>query len=168
MSAASPAAADTADRDAAKAIETVDTVEAATVAVVEEVLDVRKRFVETGAAVRLRKLVHEETVTVDEPLVTETVEVERIAIDRPVDAAVAVRQEGDVMIVPVVEERLVVRKELVLVEELRITRRRTVRHEPQEVTLRREEVVAERLDPATGRWSPIETAQRPPQEPAAA
>lgn len=165
MSAASPAAADTAERDAAKAVETV---EAATVAVVEEVLDVRKRFVETGAAVRLRKLVHEETVTVDEPLVTETVEVERIAIGRPVDAAVAVRHEGDVMIVPVVEERLVVRKELVLVEELRITRRSTVRHEPREVTLRREEVVAERLDPATGQWSPIETAQRPPQEPAAA
>ena len=136
-------------------------VDSATVPVFEEVLDVRKRFVETGAAVRLRKLVHEQTVTVDAPLTTEGVEVERVAVGRTVDQAIPVRQEGDVTIVSVVEERLVTRKELVLVEEIRLTRRKSVQHAPQDVTLRREEVIAERLDPASGQWKLLDPTTDP-------
>lgn len=137
-----------------------DEVESAVLPLLEERVNVRKRFVESGGALRLRKLVHEEVVTVDEPLTTEVTEVERVAIDRPVDEAVPVRHEGDTMIVSVVEERLVTvtRKQLVLVEELRLTRRSVVRHAPQDVVLRREEVVAERLDPATAEWKPVDAA----------
>jgi hypothetical protein len=42
----------------------------------------------------------------------EVTEVERIVVGRPVDAEVPVRYEGDVVIHPVVEERLVTRKQL--------------------------------------------------------
>lgn len=123
--------------------------------VVEEWLEVGKRAVESGA-VRLRKVVHHDVVTVDEPLAGDVVEVERVAVDRLLDAEVTVRYEGDVMIVPVVEERVVTLKQLVLVEEIRITRRARVESKPREMTLRREEVIAERLDPASGEWHAIQ------------
>lgn len=130
--------------------------EAAVMSVVEERLDVSKRVVDSGRAIRLRKLVHEEVVTVDEPLTTEVTDVERVAVDRAVDAAVAVRYEGDVMVIPVVEERLVTTKQLVLVEEIRVRRRTLPQRAPREITLRREEIVVERLDPASGEWRPVD------------
>jgi stress response protein YsnF len=49
------------------------------------------------------------------------------------------------MIVPVIEEVLVVQKQLRLIEELHIRKSRTERHEPQTVTLRKEEVTVEQL-----------------------
>lgn len=122
--------------------------------VVEEQLQVGKRAVESGA-MRLRKIVHKDVVTIDEPLTVETTDVERVAIDRPIDAEMAVRYEGDVMIVPVIEERVVTLKQLVLVEEIHITRRTTVKSEPREVMLRREELIAERLDPVSGEWQAV-------------
>ena len=130
--------------------------ESAVMTVIEERLDISKRVVESGGAVRLRKVVHEEVVAVDEPLTSEVIEVERVAIDRPVDAEVPVRHEGDVTIFPVLEERLVTRKQLVLVEEIHVTRCSRPRSLPQEATLRREEIIAERLDPASGEWRPID------------
>ena len=76
--------------------------------------------------------------TVSETLARETVDVERIPVGRVVEARPEVRQEGDVTIVPVVEERLVVRKELVLTEEIRLTRRRDTEAIEQAHTVRRE------------------------------
>ncbi len=130
----------------------------AVVTAIEERLDIGRRLVETGGGVRVRKLVHEETVVVDEAVTTETAEVERVAVGRPVDAPPAVRHEGETTIVPVLEERAVMRTQLVLVEEIRITRRRETRAVPREVTLRREEVVVERRDPASGEWHAVEAA----------
>ena len=112
--------------------------------VVEETLRVGKRTVEQGR-VQLHKYVTERTETADVPLVQERVEVERVRIGRRVDEAASVRFEGDTMIVPLYEEVLVVTKQLMLVEEVRITTQRSERHEPQQVTLRREEVSVERL-----------------------
>ena len=82
---------------------------------------------------------HEAQEVIDEPLATEDIEVERTPLDRWVDAPVPVRHEGDVTIVTLVEEVVVVEKRLRATEEIRITKRRSVRHEPQRVTLRREE-----------------------------
>lgn len=130
--------------------------------VIEERLDVRKQVVESGGAVRLRKIVHEEVVTVDEPLTTEVAEVERVTFGHPIDTAPEIRYEGGVMIVPVVAERLVTRTQLVLVEELRVTRRTRAESAPQQVTLRREEVVVERLDPASGEWRAADAAEAAP------
>lgn len=111
--------------------------------VVEELL-VGKRTVETGK-VRIHKTVREHAETVDEPLMREEVNIERVPVNQFVDQPVEVRHDGDTMIVPVLEEVLVVEKRLMLKEELHITRRRTEHHEPQQVTVRREEVNIERL-----------------------
>ncbi len=114
------------------------------VPVVHEVLDVEKRWVENGR-VRITKVVHQHEEVVDEPLLREEVEVERIAINRAVDGPVAVRHEGDVMIVPVLEEVLVVEKRLMLKEELHIRRRRVEESHPQRIVLRTEEAAVERV-----------------------
>ena len=113
--------------------------------VIEEELDVQKRVVETGK-LRVTKGVHEREILVDEPLFRDEVEVERVLIDRVVDGPVPVRYEDDTMIVPIMEEILVVEKRLVLKEELHIHKRRVETHRPQQVTLRREEVHVEQPD----------------------
>jgi uncharacterized protein (TIGR02271 family) len=111
--------------------------------VIEEELDVQKHVVETGK-VRLTKVVHEHETVVDEPLFRDEVEVERVRIDRVVDGPLPIRYENDTMIVPIMEEVLVVEKRLILKEELHIHKRRVETHRPQQVTLRREEVHIER------------------------
>jgi uncharacterized protein (TIGR02271 family) len=131
--------------------------ERAVIPLVAEELAVGKRTVETGR-VRVVKSVREEQQTVDQPLMAEQVEVERVAVNRVVDGPVEVRHEGDVMVVPVLEEVLVVEKRLMLREELRITRRRTETRQPQTVTLRKEEATIERI-PADGSRGGTNVAQ---------
>jgi len=50
------------------------------------------------------------------------------------------------MIVPILEEVVVVEKRLMLKEELHISKQRIETHKPQRVTLRSEEVNVERID----------------------
>src|SRR5207248_4822971 len=80
-----------------------------------------------------------------------------------VEGPVGIRYEGDVMIVPIVEERLVTERRLVLTEELHIRREVTTRRVPQQVVLRKEQVAVERFDPRTHEWSAVETPA--PEEP---
>jgi uncharacterized protein (TIGR02271 family) len=110
-----------------------------TLPVVAEQLQVGKREVETGRVV-VHVTPHVRQETVDVPLAEETVEVERVEVNQFVQGPVAVRQEGDATVVPVLEEVLVVEKRLMLREEVRITRRRTTRHHVERVPLRTEEV----------------------------
>lgn len=116
-----------------------------TIPVVEEQAEVGKRVVETGR-VHISKRVTERVEEVELPSISEHVDVRRVAVNRPVDAPVATRQEGDTLIVPVHEE--VITRQLVLVEEIHITRRETGSHSTQQVALRREEVSVERSAPA--------------------
>lgn len=124
--------------------------ETVVVPLVEERLRVRKRRVVAGRT-RIHKIVRQRAETVDEPLLHEEVEVQRVPINRPIDGPLPIRQEGDTLIVPLVEEVLVVQKRLVLREELHITRRRTEVREQHEVTLRSEDVSVDRLNGATGK-----------------
>jgi len=114
--------------------------------VLEETLDIQKRRVETDA-VRLTKVVREREELVDEPLLSDEVTVEHIAVNRIVEGPPATRQEGNTLIIPVLEEVLVVEKRLILKEEVHITTQRVEAHAPQTVTVRREEVTVERLTP---------------------
>ena len=116
--------------------------------VIEEKLQVRKRLVEEGG-VRISKQVESREVVVDEVLRNERVEVERrpIGLRLEGDDIPKPRHEGDTWIVPVIEEVLVTEKRLVLVEEVRITRSQGTHHAPQRVTLRKEKVLVERLEP---------------------
>ena len=113
--------------------------------VLEEVLDVRTRTVETGR-VRIHKTVHAREVLVDEPLLREEVAIERVPVNRVVEGPIPVRYEGDTMILSLLEEVLVVETRLLLTEELRITTRRTETHTPERVMLRHEDVTIERVD----------------------
>ncbi len=113
---------------------------------VAEELRVSKSAVVTGG-VRLTKRVSEREETVNEPLLQESVSVERVALGTVVSEAPQARQEGDTLIVPVLEEVLVVEKRLLLKEEVRITRTSTRVHQPQTVTLRTEEAVFEEIAP---------------------
>ncbi len=115
------------------------------VSLAEETLQVGKRTVERGR-VRLHKTVSERLETAELTLMREQVEVERVAINRPVEEAASVRYEDDVMVIPRYEEVLIISKQLVLVEELRVRTLRSERREPQQVTLRREELSVERGD----------------------
>jgi len=129
--------------------------ETLTIPVAEERLVRQTRKVETGR-VRITKRVSTRVEEVDEPLVQDTIHVERVAVNRPVDEPVPAHYEGDTLIIPVFEETLVVQKRLVLKEELRVTRRRTESHRPQQVTLRREEVSVERVPPREQRETELE------------
>ncbi len=117
--------------------------------VVEEQAGILKRKKLTEG-VRVRTVVREAHEGVDEPLASEDVDVERVALDSWVDGPVPVRQEGETTILTLVEEVVVVEKRLRATEEVRITKRQGVRHAPQHVTLRREEAIVERLDAADG------------------
>lgn len=119
--------------------------EAAVIPVVREEVDVSKRVVETGR-VRVSKVVREREEVVDIPLLREQVEVERVAVNRLVEGPVESRQDGDTLVIPLLEEVLVVEKRLMLKEELRITRRQVQESHPQRVTLRTEEAVVNRTD----------------------
>ncbi len=116
--------------------------------VIHEELEVGKRKVETGAGVRIHKTARDEEQTVDLPLVHEQVEVERVPVDRPLDGPVPVRHVGDTIIVPVIQEVLVVQKQLRLVEELHIRKIRTETRDQRTVVLRKEEATVERLEDA--------------------
>jgi uncharacterized protein (TIGR02271 family) len=74
------------------------------------------------------------------------VEVVRVPVDQVVTSAPAIRTEGGVTIIPVLEEVLVVEKQLVLKEELHVRRRITTEQVAVPVTLRRQRAVVERTD----------------------
>jgi uncharacterized protein (TIGR02271 family) len=109
----------------------------------EESLSVDKRVVET-ARVRVSRVTHDYQQQVDELLQHQKVEVERIPIDRPVEAMPSVRQEGDVTIIPVVEEVVEVKRHLVLKEEVHIRRLQHTERYQETVTLRRQEAQVSR------------------------
>jgi uncharacterized protein (TIGR02271 family) len=117
--------------------------QSAAIPVIEEHVHIEKRVVESGV-VRVSKKVHNEQVTVDVPLIHEEHDVERVAINQYVDTAPAVRHEEGTMIIPVLREEVVIQKRLVLVEEIRITKKLVQTTTQEEVTLRKEEVVVDR------------------------
>lgn len=123
--------------------ETAKETERFVVPVVGEELTVDKRVVESGR-VRIAKRVREDERTIDVPVFRETVEVERVAVNQFVAEPPGIRYEGETMIIPVLREELVVEKRLMLVEELRVTKRQTETSSPQQVTLLREEIQIER------------------------
>ena len=75
------------------------------------------------------------------------VDVERVAVNEEVDTPPTTRQEGDTLIVPVVEEVLVVTKRYRIIEEVRVTKYRDVTTERFQEDLRREVVTVTEEDP---------------------
>ena len=129
---------DTGEMDAGKLV----------VPVMREELHVGKHTVDTGRGVRIHKTVSEQSHTIAEELLRDAVEVRRVAVDRIVSPSEApvTRQEGDTLIVPVLEEVLIVEKRLRIKEEIHITRTHSPQRHDETVTLREEQVAIERFD----------------------
>lgn len=113
------------------------------VPLIEEQLEVSKRTVATRV-VRLDKRVQAFDVRLDEPLAVVSWKVDRTAVGQVVEVAPPVRQEGDMTIYPILEEQLVLTKQLVLIEEVRVSREVFERRDTSTVTLRREHLDVER------------------------
>ncbi len=109
---------------------------------IAEEISIGKRTVDTGG-MRVHKTVREDVQTINEPIIREHIEVERVAVNKFVETAPAIRYEGEVMIVPVLEEVVVTEKRLWLREELHLVKRREEVSNVQEITLRREEISVE-------------------------
>jgi uncharacterized protein (TIGR02271 family) len=115
-----------------------------TLPVVEETVHVEKKTTETGK-VKISKTVKVDTETVNLLQVQDEVQIERIAINEFVQTPPPpVRYEGDIIIIPVLQEVMVTEKRLLLIEEVRITKRKVESKESQEVALRKEEIKVER------------------------
>jgi uncharacterized protein (TIGR02271 family) len=116
--------------------------------VMQEELHIGKRLIDTGKGVRIHKTVSSREQMIDEPLFHDELEIEHIPVDLPVAGSdvPSMRYEGDTLVVPVLEEVLVLQKQLRLKEEVRITRHKREVHAPQSVKVRSEQVTVERFD----------------------
>ena len=114
--------------------------ETTAVPLAEEIAHLEKITVVTGK-VTVRTVVDHVAQLIETSLSGETVHVERVLVDQEVSAAPQVRTEGDVTIIPVLEERLVIEKRLVLVEEVRVTIRRTIENAELPIEVRKQRAV---------------------------
>jgi uncharacterized protein (TIGR02271 family) len=127
--------------------------------VIQEELQIGRRVIDTGRGVRLRKTVTEEALRIDELLRRQDLQIEHIPLNSWVDGAPPEqRQEGATLIVPVLEEVLVVEKRLRLKEEIRITARSTLHSATEHVVVREEHLLVEPFDKST----PQRSEQEPP------
>ncbi len=115
------------------------------VPVIEEDLVTGTRAVKTGS-IRIRKQVQRIRKDVVAPLLRDVSTVSRVPVNRVVDTIPEVREEGDTLIVPVVEEELVIEKRLVLKEEIHIRRERSNEEVTRSIIVGREHATVERLD----------------------
>jgi stress response protein YsnF len=122
------------------------TTEELRIPIVQEEAHVFKRAATTDR-VTVRTGAEEHQVVLRDELVRGQVTMHRVSIEREVAEMPPVRTEGEVTIVPVVEERLVVEKRLFLVEELHLTRETTLEQVEVPATLRRTRVDIERSLP---------------------
>lgn len=109
----------------------------------EEQAHLQKRRVVTG-----RVRVHTEVDVLDQAvsgeLTAEDVSVRRVPINRYVEeTAPGIRTEGELTIIPVLEEVLVVQTKLVLKEEIHIQRTRTTKNVTESVPVRKQRAVIE-------------------------
>jgi uncharacterized protein (TIGR02271 family) len=90
-----------------------------------ERVSITRRRVETGG-VRASITTRVNEQIIEEDLVHERVQIERVPVNRVIETVPPIREEGNTTIIPVVEEVLVIERRLVLKEEVHV-RRVTVR-----------------------------------------
>jgi uncharacterized protein (TIGR02271 family) len=133
--------------------------------VVQEDLRVSTEQVSTGA-LRVRIEQVDETHQVDLQATLHAVDLQRVPVNQEVDQVREPYSEGDVLVVPVYEETLVLQRRLVLKEEWRIQRTAEHRQWTEPVVLRRDQPRLERRD-GEGRWVPDDAAPTEPRRDAA-
>jgi stress response protein YsnF len=110
-----------------------------------EALSVGRRTVEATTRVHVRTT--ETDHIVDESLTEQRVEIERVGVNRQVDAVPEIRTEGDITIIPVVREELVVQRRLILTEEIHLRRVTSTNRHRENVRLRHQEIDVEEARP---------------------
>lgn len=110
----------------------------------EEELRIDKQSVVTGkVTVRTRVELVEEIARAE--LERDTVEITRVPVGRVVTDMPVVRTEGDLTIVPVVEEVLLIEKQLVLTEEIHLRRQTKTEAVSVPVELKKQRADIERI-----------------------
>jgi stress response protein YsnF len=107
---------------------------------------VSKRRVVTSR-VKVSRVTHQSERLLTETLARQQVKIDRIPIGKLIDAVPKIREEGDAIIIPIVEEIPVVEHRLVLTEEVWVRRVRSKENYRERVTLRCQKAVVTR-DPA--------------------
>jgi uncharacterized protein (TIGR02271 family) len=108
--------------------------------VIEEQISIEKAVVTTGS-LHVKKSVEEVIEPLSTLLTSESYDIQRVPKNEILEQAPkAMYEEGDHIVIPVLEERLVVEKRLVLVEEIHLVRRETRREYKDEVALKKERV----------------------------
>lgn len=121
--------------------------EVAAIPLLEERLSIAKRQVENGR-VRVHVRVEEREETLTEQLAHDDLHIERVPRNIRVTEVPHVRLEGNLTIIPVVEEVLIVEKAVMLVEEIHVCRRSVSEAAEIPVTIRSERAEVER-EPAS-------------------
>lgn len=124
---------------------------------------VSRRTVETGR-VRVATVTHTRDHLVDELLSRTNVEVERVPVGRVIDAIPPVKDDAEHMIIPIVEETVVVERKLVLKEELHIRRKQTTEPYQERVKLRYQTAEVTRI-PAQTPTAETDTVVGSPSKP---
>jgi len=112
---------------------------------VEEVSVSRREIKKANVQIALITGTREQLI--DEELAHVRVEIERVPIGRTIEVVPPIGHEGDITIIPVVEEVVVVERRLVLKEEVRVRRVSTKERHQEPVVLRQQEAVVTREEP---------------------
>ncbi len=110
---------------------------------IEESVSVTRRVRETGK-VKITKSARYEDEVIEATEMHEEIEVKRFAKNQVLDKPATAREEGNVTIIPVMEEVAIVTKKWVLREEIHLIRHVEKSQKPQTVTLRKERVNVEK------------------------
>ena len=102
---------------------------------------------------------------VDEELTHDHVTVDRVLVGRVVDAFPEIRVEGDVTIVPVVKEEIVIQRQLFLVEEVHMRRVRITERHRETVKLRKQVADVARIAPGSTGSVPKSPPSKPTPQP---
>jgi len=124
--------------------------------IVEETVTVGRRSVQSGR-VRVSTVTERVDAIVETLLATSSVEVTRVPVGREIDTVPEIRTEGEVTVIPVVEEVPVVVRRLVLREEIHIKRHRSETSVEVPVQLRKQRAIVTREghDPDIEREQPM-------------
>ena len=118
-----------------------------------ERLTIGRRRVDTARVIVTTKTDHV-------PVVIDDVRIERVPVDRFIDEPAVPRYEGDVLVVPVMEEVVVVTRRLRLIEEVRIDPHVVSRRHRETVPVRRQRLEVDRR-PVKSQSKPNTTRRKP-------
>jgi len=111
-----------------------------------EELSVDKQRIETGR-LRVRRVTQERSENVEIDVEHVEAEFERVPVGRFVDERPVMRETEDMIVIPVVEEVVVVERRLMLKEEIHVRKTRRVERRSEQVTLRSQDAEVLRLPP---------------------